>query len=64
LREKEQEIIRQAMGNLPAVKISSKNLEWWCRIPTYVDERMAKDCTCDSNRSKQSAQLETVGAGR
>ena len=64
LREKEHEIIRQAMGHLPAVKISSKNLEWWCRIPTYVDERVAKDCACESNRSAQPAQLETVGAGR
>jgi hypothetical protein len=64
LREKEHEIIRQALGNLPAVKISSKNLEWWCRIPTYVDARVAKDCACESNRSTQSAQLETVGAGR
>jgi dolichol-phosphate mannosyltransferase len=64
LREKEHEIIRQAMGNLPAVKISSKNLEWWCRIPTYVDERVAKDCSCDNNRSAQPAQLETAGVGR
>jgi dolichol-phosphate mannosyltransferase len=64
LREKEHEIIRMALGNLPAVKISSKNLEWWCRIPTYVDERVAKDCSCDSNRSTQSAQLETAGARR
>jgi dolichol-phosphate mannosyltransferase len=64
LREREHEIIRQAMGNLPAVKISSKNLEWWCRIPTYVDPRVAKDCACDSNKSAQPAQLETAGAGR
>jgi hypothetical protein len=64
LREKEHDIIRQAMGNLPAVKISSKNLEWWCRIPTYVDERVAKDCACDGNETKQTAQLKTVEANR
>jgi glycosyltransferase involved in cell wall biosynthesis len=64
LREKEHAIIRQAMGNLPAVKINSKNLEWWCRIPTYVDPRVAKDCACDSNKSAQPVQLETAGAGR
>jgi dolichol-phosphate mannosyltransferase len=64
LREGEHAIIRQALGGLPATTISSKNLEWWCRIPTFVDEKVAKDCACDSNRSAQPAQLEAAGASR
>jgi dolichol-phosphate mannosyltransferase len=57
LREQEQAIIRQAVNGLPAVRIGSKNLEWWCRIPSYVDDKVAKDCACDSDRSAQPAAI-------
>jgi dolichol-phosphate mannosyltransferase len=55
LREKEQAIIRQALGGLPAQLIRSSSLDWWCRIPTYVDEAVASACTCETNSSTQRA---------
>jgi dolichol-phosphate mannosyltransferase len=62
LREKEQSLIRQAVYGLPAVRIGSKNLEWWCRIPRYVDEKVAKDCACDGERSAQPAAVRAIGS--
>lgn len=47
LRVAEQAIIRQAMGQLPATLIRSANMDWWCRIPAFVDEQVAKDCACE-----------------
>ena len=45
LREKEHDIIRQALGNLPATVIRSSTMDWWSQIPTFVDdnEAIAKD---------------------
>ena len=39
LRKREQSIIRQAFGGLPATMIRSKNLDWWCLIPTFINEQ-------------------------
>ncbi len=61
LREVEQNIIRQALGGLPATLIRSSSLDWWCRIPTYVDEAVASACTCDS-RPQQTRQAEPMAA--
>ncbi|HEX8990497.1 MAG TPA: glycosyltransferase family 2 protein [Anaerolineales bacterium] len=38
LREKEQQIIRQAMGGLPATVVRSNTFGWWSRIPTFFDD--------------------------
>jgi glycosyltransferase involved in cell wall biosynthesis len=62
LREKEHAIIRQALGHLPATRVRSKNLDWWCRIPTYVDQQVAKDCSCDGDRVPRTFRPEPVGA--
>ena len=44
LREKEHEIIRKALGTLPATVIRSNTYDWWSRIPTFVnDEQMTTD---------------------
>lgn len=48
LREKEHAIIRKALGALPTTLIKSDNMDWWCRIPPFVDETVAQDCPCDS----------------
>jgi hypothetical protein len=48
LREKEHAIIRKAFGSLPTTLIKSENMDWWCRIPPFVDESVASDCPCDS----------------
>ncbi len=46
LREKEQQIIRQALEGLPAMAVRSNNYEWWSRIPTFVDnEQVSRDIT-------------------
>jgi hypothetical protein len=60
LRKIEQSIIRQALGGLPATNVRSHKLDWWCLIPTFIDERVASDCMCDSNRSTRAPQLESV----
>jgi dolichol-phosphate mannosyltransferase len=51
LRGIEQGIIRQAFGELPATLVKSKELNWWCLIPNFIDERMANACTCDDGLS-------------
>ncbi len=53
LREKEQAIIRQAIGGLPATQINSSNLEWWCQIPPFVSEDVAKDCMCEADLARE-----------
>ena len=60
LREKEQAIIRQAMGGLPATQIHSSNLEWWCQIPPFVSEEMAKDCACETDIPQGMVQVGAV----
>jgi hypothetical protein len=65
LRQKEQEIIRQAFNALPATLIQSSNLNWWCQIPTFVDQTIAVDISCDDNRGARSlsaASSRAVGA--
>jgi dolichol-phosphate mannosyltransferase len=37
LHEKEQEIIHQALGMLPATVIRSSIMDWWSQIPAFVD---------------------------
>ncbi len=61
LRETEQAIIRQALGGLPSTLIRSSNLEWWCQIPIFVNERVANDCACEDNRSPLPIQANPVG---
>jgi hypothetical protein len=63
LRKLEQSIIREAFGGLPANIIRSKNLDWWCLIPTFIDEQIANDCACPTNqavKSPQSVSLRTI----
>ncbi len=37
LHEKEQEIIHEALGKLPATVIRSNDLNWWSQIPAFVN---------------------------
>jgi dolichol-phosphate mannosyltransferase len=60
LRAVEQRIIRQAFGELPATMVRSKKLDWWCLIPTFIDERIASDCVCDGNQSVKIPQIESM----
>jgi len=62
LRTIEQGIIRQAFGGLPANLVRSKKLDWWCLIPTFIDERIASDCACEGNLSQRVAQIESAGS--
>ena len=56
LRKHEQSIIREAFGGLPATMIRSKKLDWWCLIPTFIDEQVANDCACPTNQALRSPQ--------
>jgi dolichol-phosphate mannosyltransferase len=60
LRSIEQGIIRQAFGGLPATVVRSKKLDWWCLIPTFIDDRVASDCVCEDERLVNSARLESA----
>ena len=60
LRTSEQNIIRQAFGGLPATLVRSKKLDWWCLIPTFIDEKVASDCACDANLPVHGQQVESV----
>ncbi len=62
LREKEHEIIRQAFGSLPTTLIRSKNMDWWCKIPPFVDDKVASDCSCDSPTPNFVNNRRMVGA--
>jgi dolichol-phosphate mannosyltransferase len=58
LHVKEQAIIRQAMGKLPATVIRSHNLAWWSQIPTFVNnEQLTGDIT-------RAVEVESVMHGR
>ncbi len=54
LREKEQAIIRQAVGELPATVIRSSTFDWWSRIPTFVKNEQI------SNDINRALQVETA----
>ena len=60
LRVSEQAIIRSAMGQLPATLIRSANMDWWCRIPAFVDEQVAKDCACEPRLPQLKVNPEMV----
>jgi len=60
LREKEHEIIYSALGNKPVSLIRSSSLDWWCRIPAFVNDKLADDCACDEGSKKRSVQREPV----
>lgn len=67
LREKEHAIIRQALEELPTTAISSNNLDWWRRIPTFVNERVSDDISAafkveTAPRKRYSRQPEPVNA--
>ena len=54
LHEKEQEIINQALGLLPAKVIRSNTLNWWSQIPAFVDnEQVSVDIS-------RALEVETV----
>jgi dolichol-phosphate mannosyltransferase len=56
LRKNEQKIIRSAFGGLPATMVRSNKLDWWCLIPTFIDDKVASDCACVDNRTMVSAR--------
>ncbi len=66
LREKEDAIIRQALGELPATVIRSSTFDWWSRIPTFIsDEQLSRDFSRaleveNSARGRYSRQPEVV----
>ena len=61
LREKEREIIYAALGSLPVSLIRSNSLDWWCRIPAFVNDQVASACNCDERApTKRSSRRETV----
>lgn len=67
LREKENAIIRQALGQLPATKIRSDNLDWWRLIPRFVNEQISQDITAafrveTSPSERYSRRAQAVGA--
>jgi hypothetical protein len=62
LRDKEHAIIRQAFGSLPTTLIRSENMDWWCKIPPFVDEQVANDCACDSPAPSFVGNRRLVGA--
>jgi dolichol-phosphate mannosyltransferase len=60
LRSIEQGIIRQAFGGLPATVVRSKKLDWWCLIPTFIDDHVASDCVCEDERLVNPSRLESA----
>lgn len=61
LREAEHAIIRAALGGLPATLVRNSKMDWWCLIPTFVDDDVARDCACGQS-AVPSAQVRTVRA--
>jgi dolichol-phosphate mannosyltransferase len=61
LRQAEQAIIRAALGDLPATLVRNSKMDWWCLIPNFVDQEMAKDCSCGQS-SVPSLQTSTARA--
>lgn len=67
LRKTEHSIIRRALGELPATKIRSNDLDWWRQIPKFVNERTSRDITAafrveTRRRNGYSRQSQFVGA--
>jgi hypothetical protein len=60
LRPIEQGIIRSALGNLPSTLIRSNHLEWWRRIPAFVDEVIADDFVDHSQRGFASLEQDVL----
>lgn len=60
LRKIEQDIIQQSFGGLSATVVQSKKLDWWCLIPTFIDEKVASDCVCDGNQFGQLQALQSM----
>jgi dolichol-phosphate mannosyltransferase len=65
LREKEHAIIRQALGAVPATAIRSSNLDWWHKIPAFVNEEVSQDISAafrveTTPRNRSSKQPESV----
>jgi dolichol-phosphate mannosyltransferase len=61
LREKEQEIIRKAVGELPATVIRSSTFDWWSRIPTFVNN---KQVSSDIGRASEVEIAHSQFTGR
>jgi hypothetical protein len=58
LRVKEQAIIREALGGLPATVIRSSTFDWWSRIPSAIgDEQVSADM-------ERARQTESIVRGR
>jgi dolichol-phosphate mannosyltransferase len=62
LRPIEQGIIRSALGDLPANLIRSSHLEWWRRIPAFVDEVIADDFVDHSQLAYDTLEQDVVQA--
>jgi hypothetical protein len=60
LRKIEQGIILQAFTGLPATLIQSKQLNWWCLIPSFIDEQMANDCQCEVKPFTDSSRVQSL----
>jgi dolichol-phosphate mannosyltransferase len=60
LRIEEQQIIRLAFNGLSATVVHSKKLDWWCLIPSFIDEKVASDCVCEGNLNPQLSRMESV----
>ncbi len=60
LRVEEQQIIRQAFNGLSATVVRSKKLDWWCLIPSFIDERVASDCTCEGNLNPKLSAVDSA----
>ena len=58
LRVKEHEIIRQALGQLPATVIRSSTMNWWAQIPSFVNNEQV------SGDIARASQGETSPRGR
>jgi hypothetical protein len=61
LRAKEQGIIRQALGGLPAVAIRSSTFDWWARIPSFVGDEQV---SADMERAREMEQMAGGSYGR
>jgi hypothetical protein len=68
LRAKEHEIIRQALGQLPATVVRSNSMNWWSQIPAFLNnEKVSVDIARASLRESaprgQSLQPTQQGIG-
>jgi len=60
LRPVEKSIIRSAMHGIPAMLIRSNSLEWWRRIPAFVDDEVAVHFQNSMERASQSLQTDVL----